>query len=63
MGDLVLLYDSKFMQHPEKFQMHWLGPYVIKYVTEAGVVQLEILNGEDLGEMVNGSQLKLYRDG
>jgi hypothetical protein len=28
-GDLVLLYDNKFMQHPGKFQMHWLRPYVI----------------------------------
>jgi hypothetical protein len=62
-GDLVLLYDNKFMQHPRKFRMHWLGPYVIKYVTEAGVVQLEMLNGEVLGGMVNGSRLKLYRDG
>jgi hypothetical protein len=40
-GDLVLLYDNKFLQHPGKFRMHWLGPYMIRYVTEAGVVQLE----------------------
>jgi hypothetical protein len=46
MGDLVFLYDNKFLQHPGKFQMHWLGPYVIRFVTEAGVVQLEKLNGE-----------------
>jgi hypothetical protein len=26
-GDLVLVYDSKFMKHPGKFRMHWLGPY------------------------------------
>jgi hypothetical protein len=62
-GDLVLLYDSKFLQHPGKFQMHWLGPYVIRYVTEAGVVQLEKLDGEVMEGLVNGSQLKLYRDG
>jgi hypothetical protein len=36
-GDLVLLYDNKFLQHPGKFQMHWLGPYVIRFVTDAGV--------------------------
>jgi hypothetical protein len=29
-GDLVLLYDNKFLQHPGKLQMHWLGPYVIR---------------------------------
>jgi hypothetical protein len=42
--------------------MHWLGPYVIRFVTDAGVVQLEKLNGEVVEGLVNGSQLKLYRD-
>jgi hypothetical protein len=51
------------MQHPGKFRMHWLGPYVIKYVTKSGVVQLETLNGEFLGGLMNGSQLKIYRGG
>jgi len=58
-GDLVLLYYNKFMQHLGKFRMHWLGPYVIKYMIEAGVVQLEKLNGEVLGQMVNGIRMKL----
>jgi len=62
-GDLVLLYDHKFMQHPGKFHMHWLGHFVIQHVIEAGLVRLETLNGESLGGMVNGSWLKLYRDG
>jgi hypothetical protein len=61
-GDLVLLYDNKSMQHQGKFQVHLLGPYVIQHVTEEGVAQLETLNGEVLGGMVNGSRLKLYRD-
>ena len=26
-GYLVMLYDSKFMKHPGKLQMHWLGLY------------------------------------
>jgi hypothetical protein len=43
--------------------MHWLGPYVIQHVTEASVAQLETLNGESLGGMVNGIRLKLDRDG
>ena len=25
-GDLVLLYDNKFVKFPGKFHMHWLGP-------------------------------------
>jgi hypothetical protein len=61
-GDLVLLYDSKFMQHPRKFRMHWLGRYAIQNVTETSVVQFETLNGEVFGGMVNEIQLKLYRD-
>ena len=35
-GDLVLLYDSKFMKHPGKFRIHWLGPFEVVYVTEGG---------------------------
>jgi hypothetical protein len=62
-GDLVLLYNSKFMRHPGKFLMHWLGPYVIQHVIEVGVAHLETLNREVLGGMVNGSRLKLYKYG
>jgi hypothetical protein len=36
---------------------------MIKYVIEAGVMHLETLNGEVLGGLVNGSWLKIYRDG
>jgi hypothetical protein len=39
-GDLVLLYDSKYLQYLGKLRMHWLGPYQIKFVTDGGVVQL-----------------------
>jgi hypothetical protein len=44
-GDLVLVYDSKFLQHLGKFRMHWLGPYEVKTVTKGGVVQLKYLGG------------------
>ena len=37
-GDLVLVYDSKSLQHPGKLRMHWLGPYEVKNVTDGGVV-------------------------
>ena len=37
-GDFVLLYDRKFLKHPGKLQTHWLGPFVIYLVTEAGTV-------------------------
>ena len=59
-NDLVLLYDSKFEKLPWKFRMHWLGPYVIKEITEGGAVQLVKLNGDPFPGKVNGSQLKPY---
>ena len=61
-GDLVLLYDSKFIKFPGKFKTHWLGPYQIQQVTEGGVIQLSQLNGELLPTWINGSRLKLYSD-
>ena len=61
-GDLVLLYDSKFIKFPGKFKTHWLGPYQIQQVTEGGDVQLSKLNGELLPTLINGSRLKPYSD-
>jgi hypothetical protein len=61
-GDLVLVYESKFIKHPGKFRTHWLGPYKIAYVTEGGASQLKTLNGEWKEGLVNGSRLKLYYD-
>ena len=40
------MYNIKFLRHPRKFQMHWLGPYMIEYITKEGDVQLYKLNGE-----------------
>jgi hypothetical protein len=57
-GDLVLLYENKFMQHNRNSRKHWLDQ-----MTEIGVAQLETLNGELLGGMVNGSWLKPYKEG
>jgi len=45
-NDLVLLYDNKFTNFLGKFQMHWLGPYVVKEIMDGGTVQLMKLNGE-----------------
>jgi hypothetical protein len=61
-GNLVLMYDSKFIKYPGKFRTHWLGPYDIAYVTEGRVAQLKTLKGEWKEGLVNGSQLKLYYD-
>ena len=59
-GDLVLLYDSKFIKFPGKFKTHWLGPYQIQQITDGGAIQLSTLSGELLPTLINGSRLKLY---
>ena len=28
--DLVLLYDSRFQKFPDKFKLHWMGPYQVQ---------------------------------
>ena len=38
---IVLIYDSKFAKHPGKLYMHCLGPYIIHFINDGGVVQLQ----------------------
>jgi len=57
-NNLVLFCDSKFDKFPRKFKMHCLGLYIIKGITNRGVVQLVKLNGEPFPGKVNGSCLK-----
>ena len=61
-GDLVLMYDSKFVRFPGKFCIHWLGPYQVRHVTEGGAASLVKLDGIMLPTMINGSRIKCYRD-
>ena len=37
-GDLVLLYDNKFMKFSGKFKTHWKGPYIVQKFTDGGAV-------------------------
>lgn len=43
--------------------MHWLGQYIIKHITNGGIVKIENLNGELIQRRVTDSILKLYIDG
>ena len=61
-GGLVLMYDSKFFKHPGKLKMHWLGPYVVKEITNGGEIKLEKLDGIEVTGLINGSRLKPYFD-
>ena len=57
----MLLYNSNFIKHPGKLQMHWLGPYLNNSITSGGAVQLQQLDGAILQKLVNGSRPKPYR--
>ena len=59
----MLLYDSKFIKHPSKLQMHWLGSYLVHSITTCSAVQLQQLDGAVLPTLVNGSHLNPYRSG
>ena len=61
-GGLVLMYDSKFLKHPGKLKMHYLGPYIVVHIIEVGAVRLHKLYGTPVVGMINGSRLKSYRD-
>jgi hypothetical protein len=61
-GDLVLMFDSKSLQHLGKLKMHWLGPYEVNIFIDGGFVQLKDLGRTKLIGMINGNRLKLYRD-
>ena len=61
-GDKVLLYDNKFLKHPGKLQMHWLGPFIFAEVREFGAVKLAQVDGILLLGWVNNAHLKLFHD-
>ena len=52
------MYDSKFLKHPCKLKMHWLGPYMVAHITEVGAVKIHKLDGTSVAGMINNSQLK-----
>lgn len=56
------MYDSKFLKHPRKLEMHWMGPYRIEHITYARVVKLSNLDGELREGMVNANLLRPYSD-
>ena len=56
------MYDSKLFKHSRKLKTHWLGPYVVKEITDGGAVKLEKFDGIEVRGLINGSQLKPYFD-
>ncbi|GJT28834.1 hypothetical protein Tco_0909109 [Tanacetum coccineum] len=60
-GDKVLLFNSRFMMHPENLKSKWYGPNVVKTVYLYGTV--EITDENKISFKVNGQRLKKYYDG
>ena len=56
------MYDKKNFKQPGKLETHWLGPYVVKEITDGGAVKLEKLDGTEVRGLINGSSLKPYFD-
>ena len=60
MGDLELLYDSKFEDFKGKFTTHWLGSYDIGTIFDNGYIRLKTIDLEETSFLVNAHRLKLY---
>ena len=52
------MYNSNFFKHPGKLKTHWLGPYVVKEITDGGEVKLEKLDGIEVRGLINGRLTK-----
>jgi hypothetical protein len=59
-NDWVLLYDSRYMKFPGKFQFRWHGPFQVKEVFSNGSVQLADARGNFFVTRINGNRLKRY---
>lgn len=59
-GDLALVYDSRYMFFPGKLHTHWIGPYRVVEVWPNGSLTLETLAGIPLETRINGFRVKKY---
>eukprot|EP00253_Pinus_taeda_P036551 PITA_36551 len=60
-GDLVLLYDQDFNKlGASKFELLWMGPYIVKRALAKGAYKLVDYNGIPLSQPQNGLYLKRY---
>ncbi|GJX37659.1 hypothetical protein Tco_0250962, partial [Tanacetum coccineum] len=59
-GDMVLLFNSRFKMHPGKLKSRWYCPNVVKTVYPYGTVEITDKNGFRF--KVNGQRLKKYHE-
>jgi hypothetical protein len=55
---LVLLYDNRHKEFPDKLHTRWMGPYRVCQIFPNGSLQLENLQGQWLDTRLNGSRVK-----
>ena len=59
-GDLVLVYDSRYAKFPGKLHTRWMGPYLVEEVYANGSMQLMTLTQESLPSRTNSARIKKY---
>jgi hypothetical protein len=59
-GYLVLLCVNKYLQHPKKLCMGWLGPFWLVYISEVGISKISTLQGHPLRGLINKNRLDSY---
>ncbi|XP_037441880.1 uncharacterized protein LOC119310144 [Triticum dicoccoides] len=61
LGQLVLVYDTRFHLFPGKFESRWYGPCKVKKIMQSGAIQVQSTSGGLF--LVNGQRLKPYIPG
>ncbi|XP_070048500.1 uncharacterized protein [Nicotiana tomentosiformis] len=59
LGDLVVLYNSRFKLFPGKLKSKWSGPFKVVHAYPFGVVDLESGDGKRIFK-VNGQRIRHY---
>ena len=60
-GLMVMIQDARKLEFSGKFDVVWLGPYLVREAFENNSLQLEALNRESFPTHTSRSQCKEYR--
>ena len=61
-GDFALLYNSWIKGKPKKLHTEWMGPYIVEEIHPNGSIRLRMIQGLVFQKLVNGAQLKRYKN-
>lgn len=59
-GGIVLLYNNRHREFPNKLHTRWMGPYKVQQIFDNGSLQLTDVRGNPLKSKANGSRVKIY---